>query len=98
METKLFEIRDVATFIPVIAIRISEADGFLARKMGYGKPMVLVIKEPIAHYDPYDWGNRTMSQAHMYIQKNWKALESGAVIDVEFILGITAQPKTSEGA
>lgn len=50
-------------------------------------------------YDPYKWAGRarTLPLAHRYVTKNWKELESGAVIDVEFILGETAEKKESEG-
>lgn len=49
-------------------------------------------------YDPFSWtsGGRTMRAAHMYIEGHWDELRSGSVIDVEHILGETAQPKKSE--
>lgn len=49
-------------------------------------------------FDPYSHppGARTRSVAHDYIMKNWRTLKSGDVIDVEFILGETKQPKQSE--
>jgi len=37
-----------------------------------------------------------MTVAHAYIEKNFHNLNSGDVIDVEFILGETDKPKTSE--
>lgn len=51
-----------------------------------------------ATYDPYAWSNdaRTMCVAHLYIEENFDKLKSGDVIDVEFILGETTQPKQSE--
>lgn len=39
---------------------------------------------------------RTFLQAHHYIEAHWDELESGAVIDVEFILGETKEAKQSE--
>lgn len=39
---------------------------------------------------------RTFLHAHRYIEQHWAELESGAVIDVEFILKETAEPKISE--
>ena len=39
METKLFEIRDAATFIPIMAVRFTpagEAEQFLLARAGYG--------------------------------------------------------------
>lgn len=100
METKLFEIRDSATFIPAIGIRIEGNDGYLARRAGFGAPCVYLIHlagERCA-YDPYNWdgGSRTMCVAHQYIEENWATLNSGDVVDVQFILKETAQPKQSE--
>ena len=37
-----------------------------------------------------------MKEAHAYIAGHFEELESGAVIDVEFILGETAEAKKSE--
>lgn len=51
-----------------------------------------------ATYDPYAWGGgtRTYQVAHQYIIDHFDELESGAVVDVEFILGETKEPKKSE--
>jgi hypothetical protein len=45
---------------------------------------------------PREWGDRTYQIAHQYIVENWSVLESGAVVDVEHILGETDEPKVSE--
>jgi hypothetical protein len=37
-----------------------------------------------------------MGTAHAHILQNWHSLTSGDVIDVEFILGESKQPKESE--
>ena len=98
METKLFEIRDRGTFIPVLAVSISDEDGFLAKRAGFGSRCIQVVH--FAHgktsYDPYGWDNRTMKNAHAFIEKNWDDLKNEEVIDVEFILGETKEPKKSE--
>lgn len=39
---------------------------------------------------------RTFTEAHRYIATHWDQLPSGAVLDVEFILGETTTPKVSE--
>lgn len=101
---KFFEVRDRHTFIPAIAIDCSltgdaSAD-YLLRRAGYGWPRCILLTglqggRP-AHYDPHDWPNRTMGIAHQFIADHWDALEDSAVIDVEFIMGETDQPKTSE--
>jgi hypothetical protein len=111
MTTKLFELRDKATFIPVIAIQvISDApltpqEYYLLSRAGYGpaSDCVILIRAECAGidrnatYDPYSWGSaRTFPVAHLHIIKHWDELKSGDVIDVEFILGETTAPKTSE--
>lgn len=115
METKLFEVRDTATFIPVLAVQIefSNADWrerYLCRRAGYGPdhspPLVIVCRleasgvDRNATYDPFAWcadnGTRTLCEAHQYIAAHWYELRSGDVIDVQFILGETKEPKKSE--
>ena len=98
MEIKLFEIRDVATFIPAIAISLERADGYLVRRAGYGHRCIMLgrLEGGRFSYDPYDWDNRTFHTAHKHIEQNWDSLVSEQVIDVEFILGETSAPKPSE--
>lgn len=116
--TKLFEIRDRATFIPVVAVKMqsyldhrawagyieNEREAYLLMRAGYsevGHALILITRADgggKANYDAYDWcdGSRTFKIAHAYIEKNFDALESGAVIDVEFILGESKEEKLSE--
>ncbi len=112
MTTKLLEIRDVATFIPVLAVRFDhdeelEAERYLLARAGYG-----LTREDQSGYvllcqisgglgrcgcDPYDWGgNSTYSLAHDWIIKHFEELASGDVVDVEFVRGESAAPKVSE--
>ena len=109
-ETKLFEIRDSATFIPVAAVRLrnigpeapSTETWLLARGgwgMGDGPIHLFRLDERGQGFsDPCEWGPgaRTMPVAHVYIRDHWPELVSGQVIDVEFILGLQPEPKTSE--
>jgi hypothetical protein len=97
-QVKLLEIRDRATFIAAMAIRVSGEDGWLMRRAGFGSPMVYLVALATerACYDPYNWGNRTMNAAHVYIEREWDHLHDGDVVDVEFVLGETTTPKTSE--
>ena len=37
-----------------------------------------------------------MTTAHLYIQKHFDELKNYSVVDVEYINGETAEPKTSE--
>lgn len=126
METKLFEVRDAATFLPVLCVRLGtnvlevaalvqrdsvetrseivRAERFLMAKAGFGKVdetqysfiMMWSLQGGLASYDLEDWTNRTHKIAHGYIDNNWDKLESGAIIDVEFILKETKEPKVSE--
>jgi hypothetical protein len=111
MVCKTFEIRDAATFIPVLAIKLTpgcENDRYLLARAGYGRTLleqseyVIVCSltgDPIeCTYDSYSWAGpaRTLSQAHDFIMQHFDQLESGEVIDVQFILGETASKKLSE--
>lgn len=110
METKLFEIRDAGTFIPVLAIKLTstnEQERYLLGRSGYGR-----TKEEHETYiavcrisgdrgtfttDPYEQGGgRTMQFAHSYIRNHWDELISGEVIDCEFLNGETPESKVSE--
>jgi hypothetical protein len=111
MLAKLLEIRDAATFIPVLAIQFgseNEAERYLAARAGYGctiddqKLYVFLCKidgdGAGGTYDPQGWpgGARTMLIAHRFIVAHFDELEPGAVVDVEHILGETEKPKQSE--
>ena len=111
MITKTFEVRDSCTFIPIIAIKLIptfESDRYLLSRAGWGE----TAKEQATHIlvsrldggksemncDPYSWTDspRTLRVAHRYLIEHFDELKSGAVIDVEFILGESAVEKTPE--
>jgi hypothetical protein len=105
MLVKTLEIRDEATFIPVICIHPvadNEAQRYLLRRDGYSgdsdENCIILIDAQCrgVAYDPYEWPNRTKRTAHDYIRNNWDKLKDGDVIDVQFILGETEKPKVSE--
>jgi len=99
MTAKLLEIRDRATFVPALAIQVSGEDGYLMRRAGFGQSMVylIMLATEKCRYDPYTWDNqRTMGNAHRYIEDHFAGLKDGDVVDVEFILGETKAPKISE--
>lgn len=113
MQPKTFEIRDRATFIPAIALRLdpgTDRDRYLLARAGYGRlrsvqsGYILLScnvsggTDIIMNSDPNAWGGRTFPVAHRYIIEHWDELESGAVVDVEFIMGETVAPKQSEAA
>ena len=109
MITKLFEVRDSGTLIPVMAVRLksnSEAESWLLTRSGYGGSphdqgrYVLVCTidggDGVLHSDKYQWRSRAMSVAHGYISAHFDDLKSGDVIDVQYILGETSEKKQSE--
>jgi hypothetical protein len=76
---------------------------YLLRRCGYpcdGRPNIVITHMSAdgrpASNDPYSWGGRTYPVAHKYIIDHWNELKDGDVVDVQFILGETKQPKTSE--
>lgn len=89
----------------------TEMEFWLLRRAGYGadhiagslekilEPYIILIHlgDNKACNDPYDWPNlRTMGNIHKHLIEEWKHLESGQLLDVEFILGETRVPKKSE--
>lgn len=98
MEVKILEIRDQATFFPMLCINLAKADNeaqhYLMRRCGYpldGEPNVAVCHLSCNHShitnDPYQQEGRTYPVAHHYIIEHWADIKDGDVIDVQFILG-----------
>ena len=105
MQVKLFEIRDRATFIPIMATKVDYYNieqKYLLERAGYGFPSQMVILTQISSgsgnslCDPYDWGDRTMRTAHEFITANFDILQDGDVVCVESILGERYTPVESE--
>jgi hypothetical protein len=107
MEIKCLEIRDRATFIPVICLRpVAENEGqrYLLHRDGYRaddtEQCIIMIDAQCrgVAYDCYDWprNSRTKHHAHHFIAEHWHELSDGDVVDVEYILGETVSPKQSE--
>lgn len=106
MTSKLFELRDKGTFVPVLCTLMESAhdqERWLLRRAGYGVGSNLVMMTGLANhpdkasYSPYDWAmDRTRHVAHQYITDHWEELETGAVVDVEYILHERETPKQSE--
>src|SRR5690348_9121417 len=102
MKTKTFEIRDRGTFMPMIAVKLTsddcEADRYLLRRSGLNHQdsyqiLFFDLNKGYGYLDKYNWPGspmvRTLFVAHEYIEKHFDELETGSVIDVEFILGET---------
>lgn len=102
MQAKVLEIRDIDTYIPVIAVCVGDApEGELYhfKRCGYGPRDVLVTKisSQETECDPQGWDlSRTMQTAHQYLIDHWDRIYSGDVVDVEYILGKRAEPKEPE--
>lgn len=103
LTTKFFEIRDSVTFIPVIATALvseTREEIYLLRSSGYNNQvntvMVTRLDDCLSANSPFEWPNRTMQVAHAHIEANFHLLESGEVVDVQFILGETDHAKISQ--
>lgn len=106
MNTKLLEIRDAGTFIPVLAVSMVSDDPiekYLLSRVGYGiKRLILLtmLTANLSEYSYLGWAGggygRTMTIAHQWITDHWDEINTGDVIDVEWILGESEQPKTPE--
>jgi hypothetical protein len=106
MITKTLEVRDRHTIIPVVAMSLhptNEGERWLIHKCGFGVNdgsfsvmLGQLMKGGLFTGDASAWGNRTMKNAHLYIEEHFDELKDGDVIDVQFILGETATPKISE--
>lgn len=108
MKAKTFEILDRGTFIPALAVKLRSdgnlEDKYLLRRAGLDsnesyQVALFLLNHGYGYMDYYKWPNlyaRTVPAAHEYIEKHFDELETGSVIDVEFILGLTTEPKKSE--
>jgi hypothetical protein len=111
VEVKLFEIRDEGTFMPVMCIRLTsttEEERYLLARAGYGVDymsqrqyiQMINLAGGSGHSccDPYEWpgGATTLPEAHKHIIEHWDALETGDVVDVEYVNGRTSESKVSE--
>lgn len=108
MQVKVLEVRDRMTFIPMLCINVNasnrnDAAHYLLCRAGYacdGEPNIIMTALSAdttrACNNPYCWGDRTFAAAHQYILENWSSLNDGDVVDVEFILYESVEPKRSE--
>lgn len=110
MEVKTFEVRDSMTCMAVVAIKPvprDEQEAWLWARSGFGRfpgDYVLIAdigsNNGILTSDPYKQNgapdSRTLFEAHRYIRAHFDELDNGAVVDVEFILGVTDAPKVTD--
>lgn len=102
MEVKRIEVRDAATTIPAIAIRLILSHR-IDRHAGWPKDSVLVYfgrlnSEEALRQSCWDWHatSRTMPEAHRLLEQRWDDFQDGEVLDVEFELGETEVKKLPE--
>lgn len=100
MKTKLFEVRDRETFLPVFSILMeptNEGNAYLLRRAGYRAGENIIMTGLCGDYaNIYEENYRTMPEAHKYIKTHFNEMKDGDVICVETILGERETPKTSE--
>lgn len=105
MEIKILEVRDRATCMPVMAVKVdgdcNDQENWLLKKAGFGDAenryyvYLIDIVNHVVQHDPYSW-SRTLREAHKFIQENFDNITAGQVVDVEYILGESKQPKISD--
>jgi hypothetical protein len=97
LDAKLVEVRDDATCMPVMAIRMKTDDwndeakvwGIHTRS-GYPRDgsgiVMMVLADQRAQVDPYGWSDHhTLGLAHHYIYENFDSLKDGDVLDVRVL-------------
>lgn len=93
MHIKMFEVRDVATMIPIMAIKVNgstDQDKYLAGRANLLDGDIIVIdihKEFATSISDNHERYRTLKVAHNHLDRYFDSLENGSVIDIEFILG-----------
>ena len=95
MQMKSIEIRDHRTFIPAMAIKLHPEN----ESEQYNVLLMLLVRMDgtACANDPHSWPSpRTMSVAHAWLEQHFDEVKDGDVIDVQFIIGETQEPKKSE--
>ena len=46
--------------------------------------------------DPFEWGDRTLGTAHLWIEQHWNDIPDGGLVDVRVILKEAQTPASSE--
>jgi len=111
LDVKIIEIRDRATFIPAMAVRMmgdNPKERWLLDRAGYDqrtdRPVIVLCQidggdDLEGQCDQLRWRSslRTMQIAHNYLYKvGWHGFAAREVIDVEYILGESTTRKLSE--
>jgi hypothetical protein len=87
MKGVILELRDRATFIPVLALRLepeSEEQRFLICRAGFPEvpedrsiALFNLNCGSRVEYDPFAWGDRTFHFSHLHIIENFDSLKDG---------------------
>ncbi len=99
---KYFEIRDVNTFCPVMAVKMSsdnEAESFLLGKAGFKNASCVQLQflnGMLIHLYPHEWKGQWSQDVHKYIEHYFDSLVTGQVIDMEFVRAERDKPRISE--
>ena len=106
MISKIFEVRDNATNIGVLATKMQSEvpqEDYQLKRNGFpleGHALILItrLSSSKSSWDAFEWrdGTRTMFEAHRYIEEHFDELKSGDVVDVRYILGETDKPAPSD--
>jgi hypothetical protein len=109
VDSKLFELRAPATLIVLMATKLGTTDlseSYLLSRSGFGRCNSdynkYVFVYPIdggkgyAVTDPYEQNITEIRIVHQYIKKHYDELETGQVLDYDYIVGNTDKPKISE--
>jgi len=109
-EVKGIEILDTATCIPVLAMRVNPStitprEAQMFRRGGFGQmprnadiyTWMMTLSGSLINYDSHNWRNqRTLGGAHRYIEQHWDELNSGDIIDMEYVLGESSAPRGTD--
>lgn len=103
MKTWVIEIRDHATCIPALAIQMqadTQAEAYwIHQRCGHrnGSGLALMkLNDAHANFDPYDWSDRTMQTAHLWLRDHMDELRDCMVVDVRVVLGEAEKAVESE--
>ena len=102
MKIKLFEVRDIDTFIVISAIKtdsFNESEAFLLKRSGFnpGDNIIVTNMNTLAsNYHSDKWNDKTMQTVHAFLEEKFDELGHGIVLDAEYIRGEAPKPKRSE--
>jgi len=91
-EIKLIEVRDHATCISAIAIKISTTAKVAQMSSALSHVIFGYLGNGLIYVNPYDWRGcniHTMRPVHIYLQEHWNEVRSGQLLDARVLRGET---------